>query len=148
MTTSINYTLDVGFHSDSMYKSFGEVTDRLLGTFGDPCGFDTWEQTSWNTWLRFGTKLSSQGRVIQVVLCDCFGSCQHLGLATRAIFRGLFGACAVYRSRLVNAFANQQTRQWCVKAMIHFLSEDNITLEKMGRDANPIFNAETMALLC
>ena len=26
MTTSINYTLDVGFHSDSMYKSYGEIT--------------------------------------------------------------------------------------------------------------------------
>ena len=32
--------------------------------------------------------------------------------------------------------------------MIYFLSEDNITLEKMGRDANPIFSAETMALPC
>ena len=26
MTTSINYTLDVGFHSGSMYKSYGEIT--------------------------------------------------------------------------------------------------------------------------
>ena len=41
MTTSINYTLDVGLHSDSMYKSYEEITDRLLGTFEDPCGFDT-----------------------------------------------------------------------------------------------------------
>ena len=64
--------------------------------------------------------LSSQGRVFQVVLCDCFGSCQNLGLATRAIFRGLFGACAVYRSRLVNAFVDRQKRQRCVKAMILF----------------------------
>ena len=50
-------------------------------------------------------------RVIQVVLCDCLGSCQDLGLATRAIFRGLFVACAVYRSRFVNAFVNRQTWQ-------------------------------------
>ena len=31
---------------------------------------------------------------------------------------------------------------------IHFLPEGNITLEKMGRDANPIFRADTMALPC
>ena len=64
-----------------------------------------------STSLRFGTKLSSQGRVFQVAHCDCFGSCQNLGLATRAIFCGLFGACAVYRSRLVNAFVDRLTRQ-------------------------------------
>ena len=32
--------------------------------------------------------------------------------------------------------------------MIHLLSEDNITLEKLGRDANPIFCADTMVLPC
>ena len=32
--------------------------------------------------------------------------------------------------------------------MILFCPEDNITLAKMGRDANPIFSAETMALPC
>ena len=30
MTTSINYTLDVGFHSDSMYKSYEEITAAFL----------------------------------------------------------------------------------------------------------------------
>ena len=32
--------------------------------------------------------------------------------------------------------------------MIFFRPEDNITLAKMGRDANPIFRADTMALPC
>ena len=46
MTTSINYTLDVGFHSDSMYKSYGEITAPEVKKKQEILNFLFWSSVS------------------------------------------------------------------------------------------------------
>ena len=54
MTTSINYTLDVGFHSDSMYKSYGEITAPEVKKKQEILNFLFWE-LSFNDLLSDGS---------------------------------------------------------------------------------------------